>query len=213
VYGSRSYVFTGDISINEETAPTMDRAAFTFLQQVAALSSYKDQTLAIESGSAWAAILGCNFSVTRSAAVSFDESFTHWGFEDNEFACRLISSHGYEAVCPPGLEVIGVEPGTEKQFSSIRPKTSEEIEGFIADLVYFCRQYPTVDLFFAWYSLRFFEFNPMTRRWCRNEISISEHAELERRFETASEWYDRVLITNAGPSSLRSTVQDKVGQP
>jgi glycosyltransferase involved in cell wall biosynthesis len=44
----------------------------------------------------WASIQGCNFSVTNSSLVGFDEAMIGWGFEDIDLAYGLTTVHGFE---------------------------------------------------------------------------------------------------------------------
>jgi hypothetical protein len=43
----------------------------------------------------WAAIEGCNFSVTNSPFIEFDETMVGWGFEDVDLAYGLTVVHGF----------------------------------------------------------------------------------------------------------------------
>jgi glycosyltransferase involved in cell wall biosynthesis len=44
----------------------------------------------------WTSCHGCNFSVSKSSLVEFDESMVGWGFEDLDLAYALSVVHGFE---------------------------------------------------------------------------------------------------------------------
>ena len=46
----------------------------------------------------WASLESCNFSVTNSASVRFDDGMVGWGFEDVELAYNLTIVRGYQII-------------------------------------------------------------------------------------------------------------------
>ena len=116
--------------------------------------------------------------------------FEGWGCDDQELACRLISRHGFSISCPSNLEVLHLENDDPAGFRHLRPRNSTEIEAYIRNLVYFCRRYPDIDMFLAWYSLRLYEFDAQSCRWIPAEIQTMDQTLLHRRIRDAYLWYD-----------------------
>lgn len=123
----------------------------------------------------WRACMACNMSARRDSAIYFDEAFRGWGFEDVELAYRLIHRHGYRLAISPPVSLYSIEIGQELTYSTVKPRSSAEIEAFLTDLFRFERIHPEANLSSFFKLCRLFRRDRLTDQWIRiDDISASQ---------------------------------------
>lgn len=139
----------------------------------------------------WMALLSSNFSVPRGPEVAFDENFLGWGFEDREFAYRLVHSHGYHIQLSTAVEAVHIcsLSGTN-YWHPINNRQCEQgaFVNLVRNMLYFCDLYPNADLAPALDLLRRYHVDPLTDDWYfdpRNlEPSVANVIEAARKWIT-----------------------------
>ena len=127
--------------------------------------------VADQSPTPWLALLSCNFSVRRNPEVHFDEGFVGWGYEDHEFAYRLMHYHDYKVVVSSDLDAIHVSLKTATDdWQPLRKQNGNEqaIVSLLRNVLYFADLHPAADLTPALLLLQTFHLDPVTDRWFRD---------------------------------------------
>jgi len=113
----------------------------------------------------WKSLIGCNFSLRRAPAATFDENFLGWGCEDSEFAYRLVSKHGYAIKVATSLQATHIRWAVpDDSWNPVANKTRETqtLINSIRNFLYFAALYPQADLSPALDLLRYCHVEPAT---------------------------------------------------
>jgi glycosyltransferase involved in cell wall biosynthesis len=164
VFGSRKYVFLQScpgLTLDSQ----LDEPIMAVLRSRSCLSTAPFQLSRCTGGIPWYAVCGCNFSVTRHAALHFDERFLGWGLEDCELALRLITRHGFRAECSPDIMVYHLEETAAASFHPCRPRSHADILGYMRNLLRLNAAFPEQDLRIVWKTAMGFEYDSETERW------------------------------------------------
>ncbi|MBL8176010.1 MAG: glycosyltransferase [Bryobacterales bacterium] len=141
VSGTRRWVF-----LPQGDQPAADPDIYAMLLPVSEVVDQWDQFRLACSSQPWLACLGCNLSVPRANEAMFDEMFTGWGFEDREFACRMVLRHNYEHRHLPTLSALHVVPAPREQWAASRTGSShEQIVQYLAGWLRIQELFPEAD--------------------------------------------------------------------
>jgi glycosyltransferase involved in cell wall biosynthesis len=188
VYGSRSSLFLGDLdripSLEDVVYPLLADSSHSDLNELAFQEKYA------ESASPWAACMSCNMSFTNTE-VMFDEAFVGWGAEDQEFACRLATRHGYKLHFDASLVGLHLDPGKRTDARPTRPDSSFDIEQYVRNVFHFYKSYPDIDTSAACGGLGYYSLNDTTKRWERAQAPTFSRAHVKSLLDRAEEWLQR----------------------
>lgn len=125
------------------------------------------QRQAMLTKAAWIACMTCNCSVYPLGEAFFDEQFVGWGFEDQEFALRLVRNLSYELLVSFGVESFHLEAGSGPPASMLRPKTHNQIVAFFRGLLHLLDSHPAEDMAMLKSVVLSFQLDVATNRWRR----------------------------------------------
>ena len=164
VCGSRSYIFL-------KAHPHLDVGSLLKPEHIheidryACLPTTPYQRVRFRGRTPWYCICGCNFSVSKTPAVSFDEEFVGWGLEDCEFAVRLTTRSGFSLKCLTENMVYHLEETPPAMFHPCRPKSHEEISLYLHNLQHLANCYPEQDFEAVQQTTLGFEFDGASETW------------------------------------------------
>lgn len=150
------------------------------------------QHIASQSPTPWIALLSCNFSVRRSPEVRFDEGFVGWGYEDREFAYRLIANHGYVLSVSSDLQGVHVCTRRPDAWQPLRKQTNnqQELIALLRNMLYFADLHPSADLSPMLLFLQTFHLDPATDRWYHDRKTAAGTS-----IAAVREWFARNRIS------------------
>ena len=164
VCGSRSYIFM-------KAHPQLDLRSLLKPEHIdeidryACLPTTPFQRARFRGSNPWYSICGCNFSVSRTPAVSFDEAFVGWGLEDCEFALRLTTRNGFSLQCRTENMVYHLEETPPAMFHPCRPKSHEEISLYLQNVQRLTDLYPEQDFQAVRQTMLGFEYDDTAKTW------------------------------------------------
>jgi glycosyltransferase involved in cell wall biosynthesis len=156
------------------------------------------------SETSWMALLSSNFSVSRGPEVAFDENFLGWGFEDREFAYRLVHMHGYQIQLSAAVEAVHIcsLSGTNYWHPlNNRLCQQEAFVNLVRNMLYFRDLYPDADLAPALDLLRRYHIDPLTDNWYFDPRHLEPS--LANMIEAARSWIARHGIALPSTSQTR----------
>ncbi|MGA7220660.1 MAG: glycosyltransferase [Candidatus Sulfotelmatobacter sp.] len=164
VCGSRSYIFL-------KAYPQLDVGRLLADERMGEIDRYSClptspfQRARFRGRTPWYCICGCNFSVSKTAAVSFDEEFVGWGLEDCELAIRLTTRHGYGLQCLAENMVYHLEETPPAAFHPCRPRSHEQISLYMRNLQHLTERYPEQDFNAVRETALGFEYDATSETW------------------------------------------------
>lgn len=186
VYAARRWIFAGDLGSNERLASRVD----TLMEHPAQWGKlYSDIPFQekYERTHPWISCLGCNFSFARNSdPILFDEAFIGWGSEDQEFAFRLKTLHGYEFHFAKHICSLHVDHRSQKDFVPMRPANHADIVQCLRNILYFRNKYSYEEIAPACNGIGYYRLDRANGEWsladhpnCRPEHVMSMLAEFE----------------------------------
>jgi glycosyltransferase involved in cell wall biosynthesis len=152
----------------------------------------KSQCAWAQSSTPWMALLSCNFSVIRRPEVLFDENFLGWGYEDREFAYRLVQQHCYDLQLSRGARAVHIWPASGVDYWNPLHNNNcrqEAIVNLVRNALYFVDLYPDADVTPALNLLRRYHIDASTDEWYVD----AEHLEsnIDTLVNAARKWFGR----------------------
>jgi glycosyltransferase involved in cell wall biosynthesis len=167
IYGSRWWLFLDDIE-RKSLIPEIIKALLNFDGDKSALhSDLRFQEMCAISAYPWLACMGHNMSLNHIPEAYFDENFSGWGCEDQEFAHRLTHHHNFKLVFSREIDTVHLDEGSRKAFLPVRPRTHEEILQYAFNLVRLCDLCPECDPAKICQPFGLFEYNHPNKIWTR----------------------------------------------
>lgn len=184
VCGSRSWV---DVGQEEFATASIDQILRAFNTRHRHVDRDKQREWA-NSRLPWMACFGCNFSVPRGPAVTFDEAMTGWGTEDWDLACGLWLRHGWEIEYAESITAYHVVfRSRELVFNTFRRNRHDEIVLMIANHLRLKQKYPELDLTPAMRGIGRCRLDTASNRWSIVADGVRDE-DLWRVIDHAEEW-------------------------
>jgi hypothetical protein len=186
IFGTRHWVFLRDVRV----PMGLERVVRLLLSdcKVPLYTDVSFQQKYAASPYPWLGCMACNFSFVRAAGVLFDERFGGWGTEDQEFACRLKVRYGYSLIFAPSIAGLHLDNGSISEYSSVRPKTHDEIGRYVKNVLYFKNAYPTLEMTSACNGLGFFELDQSTQKWTLARQPCFDTDHIKDQISRAEKW-------------------------
>ena len=190
VCGSRGLAFMNPGEL-EQVTESASCTHVEYLKMKASLSMRSFQQRFYPSSQPWMGCIGSNMSVPRSEHVYFDESFTGWGCEENELACRLHNKDNFDIVPDLDSLVYSIEgpPETMKDYSFLRPASHPEIVDYLKNVQRMRSLYSFRKIMALLYTLTSFEMDPQTSEWRRLPIASAMKRDVLEAIADVDEWW------------------------
>ena len=151
----------------------------------------------------WLAFLACNFSVKSSHLMTFDEGFVGWGFEDTEFAFRLMHTHKYSLTYRKDLECIHlVMDGSLPSQNPLLSFQTADLAALIRNAIHLASLHSPSDLGPVFDILKLCTLDPLTDEW--RLVQTQQDKQIDNLLSIAQAWVNRLDETRSRNLTLRT---------